>query len=76
MQTRISATIAPNLQIFMSDLAKNLNTTRSKILEKALLLLQKKVVQEKIKQGYLEDKEESLEFAHQAEKITTFNENL
>ena len=74
MQVRISGTIAPELKQFISQISSERNIPKSRILENALRLLQQKLMNEKLKAGYLTDNDEALEFASKAEKITDLYE--
>lgn len=71
MQVPISATIAPDSQAFIEQMAQELKSSKSAILEKAIRLLQQKTLNEKMKAGYLADNKEALDFAHTIEKLTT-----
>jgi hypothetical protein len=77
MQARISATIGQDMQQFLVQFAAQMNIAQSRVLEQGLQLLQKQWLQQQMKAGYLDGQVEGLEFAHGAEKITTFHdENL
>ena len=76
MQRRISATIDPNIHHFLQQIMKELKLGQSAVIERALKLLQAHYLQQKMKEGYLVDAGEALDFAQAAQKITSINDEV